>query len=336
MTLTQLAYLVAVEKHGHFGRAARACYVTQPTLSMQVQKLEKELGVEIFDRSRAPVRATELGRLIVEQARRTVREAARISDLLQAHRGETAGELRVGVIPTVGPYLLPRFVHALAQRHPALALRVEELPTATILERLRAETLDAGVVATDEAGAGLQQEWLYDEPLVAYVNAHHPLAALDGIRPGGLSRDDVWVLSEAHCLRAQVLGLCMQGTLPEEGGPRCAPGVRFESGNLETLKRLVENGEGMTLLPALAAEFVQAGEGAPARLVPFHAPVPTRRITLVRRRASLKRHLVRTFVQALLEGLPPGICALPPRPATEPDGRRYFAYVDLEERAAAD
>lgn len=333
MTLTQLAYLVAVDRHGHFGRAARACFVTQPTLSMQVQKLEKELGVEIFDRSRAPVRPTELGRLIVEQARRTVREAARISDLLQAHRGETVGELRVGVIPTIGPYLLPRFVHALAERHPGMTLRVEELPTDAILQRLRAETLDAGVVATEDEGAGLHHELLYEEPFVAYVNARHPLARTGTVRQDELSREDVWVLSEAHCLRAQVLGLCRQGTLPEDGGPRCAPGVRFESGNLETLKRLVENGEGMTLLPALAAEYAGGGAGATARVVPFDAPVPTRRILLVRRRASLKRHLVRTFVQALVEGLPPGVCALPPRPAEEPDGRRYFAYLDLEGEA---
>jgi len=327
MTLTQLSYLVAVDTHGHFGRAADACHVTQPTLSMQIRKLERELGVVVFDRSRVPVAATDLGKRVVDQARRVLREAARISDLLDEERGEVAGELRMGVIPTLGPYLLPRFLHALAARHPRLEIRVEELPTETILDRLRREELDAGVIATPEDADDFQHTPLFDEPFVAYVNRAHPLAAEAALRPEQLPRDDMWILSEAHCFRAQVLRLC-------EGasgvGPRCARGVRFESGNLETLKRLVESGEGLTLLPALAVGGEAEAPGRGARVVPFAEPAPSRRVTLIRRRAYLKGHLARAFVGALLEALPPVVqpvreAASPPDPA----GRRPFSYLDL-------
>lgn len=327
MTLTQLAYVVAVDTHRHFGRAAAACHVTQPTLSMQLQKLERELGVAIFARDAQPVAATDLGALVVEQARRILRETARLGDLLDEQRGEPAGELRVGVIPTLGPYLLPRFVHVLAERAPGLRLRVEELPTEAVLDRLRADSLDAGLIATPEGAAGLEAEVLFDEPFVAYVNAAHPVADAEVIAPGQLSRDDMWLLSEAHCLRAQALQLCADGGGTGDTGPRCARGVRFESGNLETLKRLVESGDGLTLLPWLAAP---AAADPRARVIPFAPPAPVRSVTLVRRREALKRPLVRAFVGALLESLPPELQASSAASAVpRAPGRRYFSYLEL-------
>lgn len=302
MTLTQLSYLTAVETHGHFGRAAESCGVTQPALSMQVRKLEEELGVVIFDRTRSPVVPTELGRLIVEQARTVLREAARIAELRDDAGPAAAGELRVGVLPTLGPYLLPRFVQGLARRHPGLRLVLEEALTPEIMERVRGETLDVGLVATPAEG-GLAQVPLFEEPLVAYVSRSHPLAARDAVTPADLPREDFWLLSEAHCLRAQTLRLCEGG---DDVGRGCAHGIRMESGNLETLKRLVENGEGFTLLPGLAADGL--GDGHPgARVVPFAEPVPTRRISLVRRRTYLKRRLVDAFLAELLASLPPGV-----------------------------
>lgn len=302
MTLTQLAYVAAVDAHGSFSRAADACHVTQPTLSMQVQKLEGDLDVVLFDRSRTPVVATEAGRAVAEQARRVLREAERVTALVEEARGRVAGTLHVGVLPTLGPYLLPRFLPAFAARYPDVHLRVEELPTAVILDRLRHEALDAGLIATPDDAPGFHVRPLFDEPFVALVSAGHPFAATREIPADALTRAGLWVLSEAHCLRDQVLGLCAADAGAAEAS------VRFESGNLETLVRLVEGGAGMTLLPLLAAPEAPGGG---ARCVPLAAPVPARRVALVQWRSELKRPLVAPFVAALLAALPPEIAPLP-------------------------
>jgi LysR family hydrogen peroxide-inducible transcriptional activator len=323
VTLTQLAYAVAVDTHGHFGHAAAACHVTQPTLSMQLRKLERELGVVLFDRSRLPVVATDLGRLLVDQARVVLQEAARLPELRDQTLGRVVGELRVGALPTLAPYLLPRFLQALTAAHPGLQLVVEELPTAGILERLRQETLDAGLIATRDAAPGIVSRVLFEEPFVGYVHRGHPLAERATLAHADLSLDDVWLLSEAHCLRAQTMQLCEERGPAPGGAPSCARAVRFESGNLETLKHLVERSGGLTLLPRLAIadeeprgpDGARPGTGA-AVVVPFATPVPVRPITLVRRRAYLKQHLVDAFVAALLASLPDDL-----RPAARPPGR---------------
>jgi LysR family transcriptional regulator, hydrogen peroxide-inducible genes activator len=306
MTLTQLAYAVAVETHGHFGRAADACRVTQPALSMQIRKLERELGAVLFDRTRNPVVPTEIGRVVVEQARVVLREAARVAEVRDHAAGATAGTLRVGVLPTLGPYLLPRFVGALARQHPRLRLVLEEGLTADLLERIRNETLDVALIATDEA-ADLVSQPLFDEPLAAYVSRGHPLAARARVSPADLPREDFWLLSEAHCLHAQTLQLC-QGD--EAAGAGCAQGISLRSGNLETLMRLVENGEGFTLVPVLALDPRRVDHPA-ARLVPFAEPAPARRVRLVRRRVYLKQPLVDAFVGTLLGSLPPEVRIVP-------------------------
>jgi len=310
MTLTQLAYAVAVDTHGHFGQAAAACHVTQPTLSMQLRKLERGLGVVLFDRSRAPVVATDLGRLLLDQARVVLQEASRLPDLRDQSLGLVTGELRVGALPTLAPYLLPRFLQRLTESHPELRLVVEELPTAGILEGLRQETLDAGLIASREATAGTVARVLFEEPFVGYVHRDHPLAARPALTNADLTLDDVWLLSEAHCLRAQTVQLCQErGGAAPGAAPSCARAVRFESGNLETLKHLVERSGGLTLLPRLAIgdaapSSTAADRGAAALVIPFAAPAPVRPITLVRRRAYLKRHLVDAFVASLMASLP--------------------------------
>jgi LysR family hydrogen peroxide-inducible transcriptional activator len=284
---------------------------------MQLRKLERGLGVVLFDRSRMPVVATDLGRILLDQARVVLHEAARIPDLRDRSLGRVVGELRVGALPTLAPYLLPRFLQRLTDAHPGLRLIVEELPTAGIVERLRQETLDAGLIATRAAAPGIVQHVLFEEPFVGYVHHAHPLAARDVLTHADLSLDDVWLLSEAHCLRAQTVQLCRDRATSDGAVPTCARAVRFESGNLETLKHLVERSGGLTLLPRLAladdaarGAAPRAGEGG-ARVIPFAEPPPVRPITLVRRRAYLKQHLVDAFVAALLESLPGDL-----RPAT--------------------
>ncbi|MGI8546264.1 MAG: hydrogen peroxide-inducible genes activator [Gemmatimonadaceae bacterium] len=304
MTLTQLAYVVAVDTHQHFGRAAEACNVTQPTLSMQLRKLERTLGVILFDRSHAPVVPTEVGRIIIAQARVALREAARVLDVRDAAAGIVAGELRLGVIPTLAPYLLPSVVPALARQYPQLELIIEERVTDDILEGLRRDTLDAGIVASPVAGPNMVERVLFSEPFVCYVSASHRLAKRKSITPADLSLDDLWLLSEGHCFRTETVRLCSERAAKgsrSEGS--CTVGVRFESGNLETLKRLVERGAGMTLLPALAA--ADLGTAAQRRLLrPFTHPAPAREIRLVLRRAYHKQHLVKAVVDCVLASLP--------------------------------
>ena len=333
LTLTQLSYIVAVDTHGHFGRAATSCGVTQPTLSMQIGKLERTLGVTLFDRTRSPVLPTEVGRLVIDQAHDVLRSAARIPEICEETRGIVSGELRLGVIPTLAPYLLPRFLDDLTRRNPLLELIVEEKVTSSIVTGLRQETLDVGIVATPLQEPGLVEQVLFAEPLVAYLSPGHRLAALTEVTSGDLSLDDLWLLAEGHCFRALTIAVCSERAghaRPRGGGDglaRLGPArdarvsddgerderslarrARFESGNLETLKRLVERGDGMTLLPALAADDL-ASESQRALVRPFAAPVPTREVRLVRRRADLKKGLVEALATAVIGAVPPELAA---------------------------
>jgi LysR family transcriptional regulator, hydrogen peroxide-inducible genes activator len=305
LSLTQLSYVVAVDTHRHFGQAAAACNVTQPTLSTQLGKLERALGVVLFDRSRSPVVPTDVGRRVVEQARVTLREAARVISIPGLAAGQVAGELRLGVIPTLAPYLLPQLLPELSRRFPLLELVIEERLTEEILEGLRRETLDAALLASSMASPEVSERLLFIEPFVGYVSATHRLAGRTSIRPADLSLDDLWLLAEGHCFREQTVRLCRQRATRRgpAARPNCTNGARFESGNLETLKRLVENGAGMTLLPALAAADLRT-DSQRALLRPFAGTPPTREIRLVRRRTSLKEYLVDAVIETLLAGLP--------------------------------
>ena len=305
VTLTQLAYAIAVDTHRHFERAARACNITQPTLSMQLRKMEVELGVVLFDRSRTPVVPTNIGLVLLEQARVVLREAAHLRDLRDALKGTLQGELRVGVIPTLAPYLLPAVLERLAEQHPRLELVVEEGVTDTVLDGLRNDTLDAGLIATAMPASGIMSRTLFQEPFIGYVGSNHRLAGRERLAVTDLSLDDLWLLADGHCLRTQVVTLCRQrGQRGRGSSSRLSEGItrlaRFESGNMETLKRLVERGIGMTLLPTLAATSLLT-DGQRALLIPFVPPVPSRAIRLVRRRRHVRQHLVRAFVAAIRE-----------------------------------
>ena len=302
-TLTQLGYAVAVDTYRHFERAARACNVSQPTLSMQLRKLEEALGETLFDRSRSPVVPTDIGRVLIAQARIVLGEATRLGDLRDAASGTFEGELRIGVIPTLAPYLLPAVLETLAERHPGIALVVEEGVTDRVLDALRADTLDVGLVATTMAAPGLVSRKLFHEPFIAYVGAGHRLAGRARLSVNDLSLGDVWLLGDGHCFRTQVMSLCRQrgrsrASASPAGKQASASLARFESGNLETLKRLVERGAGMTLLPALAAAELTT-DAQRQRLIPFNKPVPGRTVRLVRRRHQLRAHLVGALIEVV-------------------------------------
>lgn len=297
MTLAQLRYLVAVDTHRHFGHAAEACHVSQPTLSAQVRKLEGTLGVTVFDRSASPVRPTDAGAAVLAQARRVLAEADRLPELLSEAADAVAGELRLGLIPTLTPYLVPLLVPALRARHPGIELVVREWTTEHVLDALAADRLDAALIATDDARPGLEAEVLFDEPFVAYVGDGHPLAAYGTVEVASLDPSDLWLLSEGHCFRDQALALCEQRT-------GAAPGsVRFESGSLETLRLLVDGVGGVTLLPLLATRSL--AEPALRRVRSFAEPVPTRAVRLVRPRGSLRAARIAACAEAVREVVAP-------------------------------
>jgi LysR family transcriptional regulator, hydrogen peroxide-inducible genes activator len=293
LSLTQLEYLLAVDAERHFGRAARAMGVTQPTLSMQLGKLERTIGARLFDRARTPVVPTETGRRVIAQARAVLHEAARLAEAAEPEEGQVTGELRLGVIPTVAPYLLPRLIARVSIEHPGLSLVVEERVTDDLVARVLAGDLDAAIVATEPGLTGLIDDPLYVEPFVAYVSEGHRLSGAAQVRPRDLSPDDLWLLSEGHCLRVHAVSACRRrpsrraGRRAEVGG--CTSAARFESGNLETLKRLVEQGIGMTLLPALAAT-----EG----------PAPSRTVRIVSRRERPRTRLVDAVATAVRASVP--------------------------------
>lgn len=288
MTLSQLRYAVALDRHGHFGHAADACHVTQPALSAQIQKLEAELGAVLFDRTAHPIQPTEIGRQVVAQARHVLAEAERLEDLVSAATGELAGELRVGVLSTLAPYLLPLVIAPFGRRYPGVALVFEELVAEAIVDGVRRDLLDAGLVATPPPARGVEDLPLFEEPLVGYVAPGHRLYGQAEIGVEDLSVDDVWLMRDGHCFRAQTLRLLERGA-----GRPDAKAVQFESGNLETLQRLVDRGYGMTLLPWLAVQ----GEGshAPESVRPFRAPAPSRTVRLVYATTLVRRQLVRAF-----------------------------------------
>ncbi|MFW5972661.1 MAG: LysR substrate-binding domain-containing protein [Bacteroidota bacterium] len=298
MTLTQLGYAVALAEHGHFGRAADACFVSQPTLSMQIRKLEDELDTLLFDRTQQPVRLTERGTQIVEQARIVLAERDRLLTMVRDEK-TIAGELQLGIIPTLAPYLLPVVTPGLLQRYPELKLSIEEHTTELLIESIAAGRLDVAVIATEETRAGIESTPLFTEEFVAYVGRAHRLEDSTSLCPGDLDAADVWLLSEGHCLRDQVAQICRRADRTS------VHGIHFESGSLDTLRHLVDRLGGMTLLPVLATVFLH-GEAA-GRIRRFEDPAPNRTAYIVRRRATARQHLIEAFADATREFVTPAL-----------------------------
>jgi LysR family transcriptional regulator, hydrogen peroxide-inducible genes activator len=294
MTLTQLDYIVAIDTHRHFATAAEHCHVTQPTLSMQIQKLEDELGVLLFDRSKQPVVPTEAGQAIVAQAREVLQAARRIPELAQESRDEVGGELRVGIIPTLAPYLLPHFLGTFMARYPTVRIQMQELLTDQIVDRLRNGLLDVGIVVTPLRDGHFTEIPLFSEPFMVYAAEGHTLLTTKAIQPSQLSTDGLWLLSEGHCFRDQVLNLC--------GGNPSRTMLRYETGSLETLIKLIDRQDGYTLLPYLATLDFDAARRA--RLRPFAGTPPVREVSLVMHRSFLKRTLILALQRGILEQMP--------------------------------
>ncbi|MBC7742416.1 MAG: LysR family transcriptional regulator [Bdellovibrionaceae bacterium] len=295
MTLTQLNYIVAVDKFKNFGVAAQNCEVTQPTLSMQIQKLEDEMGLILFDRSEQPIKTTKSGEILIKQAKVILREAAKFSELVLEDKDETRGEIRIGVIPTLAPYLMPMFLKDFMKQNPSLRVIVEELQTSQILEKLDDSQLDLGLLVTPIEHAGLKSEPLFYEPFLAYVSEKSPLAKLNKIEQKDLNSNELWLLTDGHCFREQSLLLCKARKKSSDVNKQ----LQFESGSLETLKKMIDQESGFTLLPYLATMDIKASK----RLKEFTNPVPSREVSLIYnqffRKDKIKANLIETIQRHL-------------------------------------
>ncbi|MDH7462394.1 hydrogen peroxide-inducible genes activator [Chitinophagaceae bacterium 26-R-25] len=297
MTFTQLEYIVAVDNFRHFAAAADACFVTQPTLSMQVQKLEADLGVKIFDRSKQPVVPTEAGIDILAQARKIIAEKNVIQEIVQQKKGILTGELRIGIIPTLAPYLLPLFVKGFSKKFPQIKLVVNEMMTDVIIARLKEGRIDVGILVTPLHENGIKEYPLFYEELLAYVSRKNDLFKKTVIQPTDIAVDKLWLMEEGHCFRSQIVNLCDLRKRSEQ-----EHSFKYEAGSLETLRRMVEVNEGITILPELATTDM-----APKQLQlirHFRNPSPMREVSLVVHRDFVKKRLIDTLKSEIISAVP--------------------------------
>lgn len=308
MTLTQLEYIVAVDTHRHFAQAADASFVTQPTLSMQIQKLEEELGVKIFDRTKQPVIPTEIGATIIAQARVVLREASIINQLIDNQKGTMTGELRIGIIPTLAPYLLPQLFKQMREKYPNLNLIIKETITEEVINELKNNRLDCGLVVTPLNDSAIKEDVLFYEELFVYVSKNNALYTKKYVLAADINPNELWLLEEGHCFRSQVLNLC-------ELQKRTDIQFRYETGNIETLKRMVDNSEGITILPELAVkEFSKAQLKLVKRL---QSPSPVREVSLVTHRDHVKMKHLKTLKDEILGIVPKGMQRLQSKKVVE-------------------
>jgi len=300
MTLTQIEYILAVEKYRHFNKAAKACHVSQPTLSMQIQKAEEFLGVVIFDRSKAPIIPTSQGLLIINQLRIVIREYKKIFDVINLESREPSGELKLGVIPTLAPYLIPLFLDLFSKKYPKVKLTIEEFKTEEIIDLLDKDELDVGLLVTPISGSQFVERVLFHEAFYIFASKGHPLLDFEKVKEKDLSRQDVWLLKEGHCLRQQVVNVCK---LKDEDAS--IQNLKFEGGNLETLKNLVKKGSGYTILPEIAVMNLNSDEKKYVR--EFHSPVPTREVSLVHNRIYLKESIISALEETIVASLPKAV-----------------------------
>ena len=294
MTLTELRYIVAVAREKHFGRAAEACFVSQPTLSVAIKKLEEELDVKIFERGASEVSVTSLGEAIVRQAQSVLEQAAAIKEIAKRGKDPLSGPLRLGLIYTIGPYLLPQLMKNIIELTPQMPLMLQENFTARLLDMLRTGELDCAIMAEPFPDAGLAVAPLYDEPFMVAVPAHHPLAQRSSISSEELKKETMLLLGTGHCFRDHVLEVCPEFARFASD----AEGIRksFEGSSLETIRYMVASGMGITVVPQLS---VPAEGQAHVRFIPFEAPVPTRRVVLAWRRSFTRYEAVAALRNAV-------------------------------------
>lgn len=284
MTITQLHYVLAIAEHKNFTKAAEKCFVTQPTLSTQIQKLEDELDVLIFDRSKKPIELTDVGRKIVLQAKNIVDESDRIQDIVDQQKGFVGGEFKLGIIPTVMPTLLPMFLKAFIKKYPKVKLKIEELTTEEIITRINDGHLDAAIAATPLELDSIKERVLYYEPFVGYIPDDHRLKNKKKIDVSDLDINDMLLLEDGHCFRDGVINLCKAFKTHHDDQ------FQLESGSIETLVKLSNEGLGMTLLPYL--NTLDLNEKMSKQLHHFNDPSPAREVSIIYHKNELKMQII--------------------------------------------
>jgi LysR family transcriptional regulator, hydrogen peroxide-inducible genes activator len=297
MTISQLKYVLAVAEYQNFTLAAEKCFVTQPTLSMQIQKVEEELSILIFDRSKKPIQLTDIGLKIVNQAKNIVNEADRIQDIVEQQKGFIGGEFRLGIIPTVMPTLLPMFLNNFIKKYPKVKLIIEELNTYEIITKLNSGHLDAAIAATPLMEEKIKEIVLYYEPFVAYIPENHSHYTKKEIQIDDLNLDEILLLQDGHCFRDGILNLCKTGHNDDINH------FKIESGSFETLVKLADEGLGITLLPFL--HTLDLKEKDQLKLKHFVDPKPSREVSLIYPKSELKMQIIealRASISGIIKG----------------------------------
>jgi LysR family hydrogen peroxide-inducible transcriptional activator len=304
MTLTELKYIVAVARAKHFGHAAESCFVAQPTLSVAIKKLEDELGVTLFERGGSEVSVTPVGAQIVAQAERVLEQTAAIKELAKQNKDPLAGPLRLGVIYTIGPYLLPPLVKNLIDNVPQMPLVLQENFTVKLLELLRQGELDAAIMALPLPDHGMQMQTLYDEPFVVAMPKTHPWAKRKEIAADDLKAETMLLLGSGHCFRDQVLEVCPE--MARFSSPGNGMQRTFEGSSLETIRHMVASGIGLTVLPRASVRDMEDPNGL-LTFVPFSHPAPSRRVVIVWRKSFTRKAAIDAIVNAVAECDLPGV-----------------------------
>ncbi len=297
MTITQLEYIVAVDTYKSFVLAADKCFVTQPTLSMQIQKLEDVLGVKIFDRTRQPVVATEVGMEIISQARIMLAESYKIKEIITDRQKELTGELKIGIIPTIAPYLLPRLIGRFVEKYPQVKLVVWEQNTESIIQQLKLGVIDCGILSTPLRENSLTEIPVFYENFVAYVSKASKLYKKKNISAEDIDIEELWVLDEGHCMREQVLNICQR-----RKSTKGFQHFEYNTGSVDTLKRMVDQNDGATILPELALDDLSDKNLEKIRY--FKSPEPAREVSIVIQRNFLKRRMIEALKNEILHFIP--------------------------------
>ena len=301
MTLQQLEYILAVNQFRHFAKAAEYCRVTQPTLSAMIQKLEEELDTRIFDRSRQPACPTPVGIHIIEQAQNILVQANRIKNIIEEEKHSLTGTFKLGILPTVAPYLLPRFFPQLMKKYPDLDIRVVEMKTNDIKKALQTGEIDAGIVASLAGMEELQQTPLFYEQFFAYVSREDALFNNEVIRTSDLNGEQLWLLDEGHCFRDQLVRFCQMKSAR-------ASQLAYHLGSMETFMRMVESGKGVTFIPELAV--LQLGAAQKELVRSFAIPCPTRQVVLLTNKNFIRHTLLEVLVKEIKLSVPKEMLSL--------------------------
>lgn len=301
MTLQQLEYILAVNQFRHFAKAAEYCRVTQPTLSAMIQKLEEELDTRIFDRSQQPVCPTPVGIHIIEQAQNILVQANRIKNIIEEEKHSLTGTFKLGILPTVAPYLLPRFFPQLMKKYPDLDIRVVEMKTNDIKKALQTGEIDAGIVASLAGMEELQQTPLFYEQFFAYVSREDALFNNEVIRTSDLNGEQLWLLDEGHCFRDQLVRFCQMKSAR-------ASQLAYHLGSMETFMRMVESGKGVTFIPELAV--LQLGDTQKELVRPFAIPCPTRQVVLLTNKNFIRYTLLEALTKEITLSVPKEMLSL--------------------------